>query len=481
MAVAAGETVDPDQAALLGLARTLRAEYPATSVHILDLPSDNAVALAFDSPTAQSSPIAASVANQITDWLRSLLAGKFAGQSTETALRNGSLFQPRIEPGLSHVRQSDDSTWIIQHPGRLETLRPEPSSTPDPTAHEVQIAPLAHGLNFRDVLTALGTYAGASAPLGAECAGVVIKVGSHAANRTDVAPGTMVMALAPGSLRTVVNVSAAYVVAKPPAMSLVQAATIPVAFLTAHYAFSRLVALQPGQTVLIHSAAGGLGQAAVQLAHAASAIVIATAGSPAKRAYLQAQGVMHVFDSRRVDFSEEVLRVTQGRGVDIVLNSLSGDRIAAGFRALTPGGAFLEVGKLGIWTAEQARAVRPDALYWAFDLGEVASQNPSLIAEMFYELMPAFAAGKLAPLPLEVFPITDAVGAFRTMAGGQHIGKLVLTQPPRPLALVRWVSSLAARPGSALHRSAQPRRNIGGCTATPGRRPIRRPRGTYLL
>ncbi len=448
VAVATGETVDPEQTALLGLLRTLRAEYPALAVHQLDLPAADADVLEFDLPAAHLSPIAASESTQVARWLRSLPAGKFSARSTETALRHRNFLQPHVEAGLSPSRHIDDSAWIIQSPGRLETLRPESSPTPDPAADEVQIAPLAHGLNFRDVLTALGTYAGASAPLGAECAGVVIKTGSQASRCADLAPGTLVMALAPGSLRTTVNVPAAYVVPLPPAMTLAQAATIPVAFLTAHYAFSRLASLQAGQTVLIHSAAGGLGQAAVQLAHAAGATVLATAGSPAKRAYLQAQGIAHAFDSRAAHFAEEVLHVTEGRGVDVVLNSLSGDRIAASFRALATGGAFLEVGKLGIWTPDQARAARPDARYWAFDLGEVASQNPSLIAEMFSELTPAFSSGMIIPLPLEVFPIADAVSAFRTMASGQHIGKLVLTQPPRPISPELWKSSL--RDGAVL-------------------------------
>ena len=409
-----GEAVDPEQAAVLGLGRSFRAEYPGVAVQIVDAPG------------------------RLDLWPSERL------ESCEIAIRQRRVFRPRLERVETKDRVTEERVLEIGAPGLLETLREVSWNAPDPGPGEVQIAVVAHGLNFRDVLTAMGAYQGASAPFGAECAGVVVKAGAGAG----IAVGTAVVAFAPGSLRSVTNVAAPFVIAKPKGMSFAEAATVPVAFLTAHYGFSRLAALTAGQTVLVHSAAGGLGQAAVQLARRAGATVIATAGTQEKRELLKAQGVEHVFDSRSESFADDVLRVTDGRGVDVVLNALSGEKIAAGFKALKQGGAFLEVGKKDIWSAEQVETVRPDARYWAFDLGEVALAEPGLIQTMLRKIFDAIASGALQPLLLQVFPIGEAERAFRQMAGGKHVGKLVLTRAARGLALEEWRAAL--RDGSVL-------------------------------
>ena len=414
VAVCDGEIVDPEQAAVLGLVRSFRAEYPGIAVQIVDAPER-------------------------------LDAGPGEGlESCEIAVRGGRVFRPRLERVETKAIAPEERVLEIGTPGLLETLREVSWSASDPGAGEVQIAVAAHGLNFRDVLTAMGAYQGASAPFGAECAGVVVK----AAVGAGIAVGTAVVAFAPGSLRSVTNVAAPFVIAKPQGMSFAEAATVPVAFLTAHYGFSRLAELAAGQTVLVHSAAGGLGQAAVQLARRAGAIVIATAGTAEKRELLKAQGVEHVFDSRSDAFADDVLRVTDGRGVDVVLNSLSGEKIAAGFKALSRGGAFLEVGKRDIWSVEQVAVARPDARYWAFDLGEVALADPTLIQTMLREIFDGIESGELRPLPLQVFPIDEVARAFRQMAGGKHVGKLVLTRVARGLAPEEWRAAL--RDGSVL-------------------------------
>ena len=409
-----GEMVDPEQAAVLGLVRSFRAEYPGVAVQIVDAPG------------------------HLDLWPSEGL------ESCEIAIRPGRVFRPRLERVETKAIAPEERMLEIGAPGLLETLHEVSWNAPDPGPGEVQIAVVAHGLNFRDVLTAMGAYQGASAPFGAECAGLVVKTGADAG----IAVGTAVVAFAPGSLRSVVNVAAPFVIAKPQGMSFAEAATIPVAFLTAHYGFSQLAGLAAGQTVLVHSAAGGLGQAAVQLARRAGAIVIATAGTAEKRELLKVQGVEHVFDSRSDTFADDVLRVTDGRGVDVVLNALSGEKIAAGFRALAQGGAFLEVGKKDIWSAEQVALARPDARYWAFDLGEVALAEPGLIQTMLREIFAGIASSALQPLQLQVFPISEAERAFRQMAGGKHVGKLVLTRAVRGLAAEEW--RVALRDGSVL-------------------------------
>ncbi len=444
LAVRPGESTDPEQASLWGLARTFRAEYPAIATYLIDLPQASAAAmeLALTPVSAAGSreAIAAQEANLVSRWLVAQSASRSdtVASSEEAALRNGRFLRPQMKAVQAEAVDVTERSLVIGIPGLLETLHEEPFVKTDPAYGEVQIACYAHGLNFRDVLTAMGSYVGQPAPFGGECAGVVMK----AADGAGFAPGTPVVAFAPGSLRTTVNVPAAYVAVKPAAMSFAEAAGIPVAFLTAYYAFSRLAQLQQGQTVLVHSAAGGLGQAAVQIARCCGATVIATAGTTEKRAFLEAQGIAHVFDSRSEQFAEEVMHVTGERGVDVILNALSGEKIAAGFRALNQGGVFLEVGKRDIWSPERAAQTRPDVRYTAFDLGEVAQHDPAVIAAMLQELLAAFAAGKLFPLPREVYSIGESEDAFRRMAGGRHVGKLVLMQPPRLVAKESWTTAL---------------------------------------
>ncbi len=209
-------------------------------------------------------------------------------------------------------------------------------------------------------------------------------------------------------------------------MTFADAAGIPVAFLTASYGLDRLARLSAGQSILIHAAAGGLGMAAVQLAKCAGAEVFATAGSPEKRDFLRQLGVRHVFDSRSLTFREEVLEATQGRGVDVVLNSLAGDFIRASFDVTAENGCFLEVGKRGIWSTEEVAELGKNIRYFPFDLGDVAMEQPGVIAEMLRGLMQRFSSGELHPLPTELYSFDDASRAFRTMAQARHIGKIVL-------------------------------------------------------
>ncbi len=244
-----------------------------------------------------------------------------------------------------------------------------------PGRDQVEIRVRASGLNFRDVLTALGMLPARAATPGAECAGTIVRVGSAVRGWK---AGDDVLAFAPSSLQTFVNVPAEFVARKPASMTFADAAGIPVAFLTALYGLDRLARLSAGQSILIHAAAGGLGMAAVQLAMRAGAEVFATAGSPEKREFLRQLGVRHIFDSRSLAFREEVLEATGGRGVDVVLNSLAGDFIRASFDVIAENGCFLEVGKRGIWSAEQVAALGKNIRYFPFDLGDVAMEQPGL-------------------------------------------------------------------------------------------------------
>ena len=194
------------------------------------------------------------------------------------------------------------------------------------------------------------------------------------------------------------------------------------------YSLERRARLQPRETVLIHAAAGGVGQAAVQLAQRAGARVVATA-SPGKWSVLEAQGVRHVFNSRDTDFAERVLELTEGRGVDVVLNSLAGDIIPASLKALAQGGRFVDIGKIGVWSDEQMQTERADVVYSTFDMADLLDADPGLHRELLDDLGAGFADGSLVAPPVRAWPLQDAVAAFTHLAQAKNVGKLVLAMP----------------------------------------------------
>jgi NADPH:quinone reductase-like Zn-dependent oxidoreductase/NAD(P)-dependent dehydrogenase (short-subunit alcohol dehydrogenase family)/SAM-dependent methyltransferase/acyl carrier protein len=291
-----------------------------------------------------------------------------------------------------------------------------------PHPGEVEIRVQAAGLNFIDVLDSLGLLPVERDWLGVECVGEVVAVGDAV---EAIAVGETVMAIAPGSFRRYVTVPAELVVTIPKNLSMQEAATIPANSLTAYYALKQVAALNPGDRILIHAAAGGTGMAAVKLAQAMGAEVFATA-SPHKWDALKSLGVTYVMNSRTLDFADEIMAWTNRQGVDVVLNSLSGMFIEKGLSVLSPQGCFLEIGKRGIWSAEQVAQVRPDVTYHVIDLMTVARQDPQQIQRMLQALSVQFESGNLAPVPHRSFSITQARQAFRHMQQAQHVGKIVL-------------------------------------------------------
>ena len=313
----------------------------------------------------------------------------------------------------------------ISKRGVIDNLILRPGARHHPKPREVEIRVLATGLNFRDVLITLGIYPGDSTILGLECAGTIASVGDGV---EEFHVGDEVIAYAHGSFGSFATVPSDFVAHRPKRLSLEEAATIPIVFLTAHYTLRCLAEIKRGDRVLIHAASGGLGMAAVQLAQLAGAEIFATAGSPEKRAFLKSLGVRHVMDSRSLRFADEVIQATEGRGVDIVLNSLAGEFIAKSLSVLAPGGKFLEVGKTGVWTEKQAKEFQPACAYFLFDLIQTADTDPSGIRHTLRALVDEFDRGVLKPLPCHVYPIEDAVSAFRTMSEAKHVGKIVISQ-----------------------------------------------------
>jgi NADPH:quinone reductase-like Zn-dependent oxidoreductase/acyl carrier protein len=242
-------------------------------------------------------------------------------------------------------------------------------------------------------------------------------------------PGDEVIAVSNGSFSAFTTADARAVVPKPAAFSFGQAATIPIAFLTAYYSLHHLATLSRGERVLIHAAAGGVGLAAVQLAQQAGAEIFATAGSSEKRAYLKSMRVPHVLDSRSLAFADEIMKTTGGRGVDVVLNSLPGEYITRSLSILAAYGRFVEIGKTDIYQNKPLGLFpfRNNLSYFALDLERVCRERPALVRSMLLELMAMFHQGSLKPLPHNIFPVEDAANAFRYMARRKNIGKVVLS------------------------------------------------------
>ncbi len=358
---------------------------------------------------------------------------------TEIALRRGSRYARRltrrpIEAVPYRLRNALDGDALT--PFRLESTQPGlldrlawrtcERVPPGPGEAEVRVATAA--LNFRDVLKALDVYPGDAedvAAFGDEAAGVISAVGPGV---TDRRPGDAVVVLGQHCLAAHVTVPAAATFLKPEGMGFDEAAALPVVFLTAWHALVHSARLRAGEKVLIHAASGGVGLAAVRVAQRLGAEVFGTAGSEQKRDFLRGQGVVHVMDSRSLDFADEVLAATSGRGVDVVLNSLAGEFITKGLSVLAPGGRFLELGKRDIYRGMRISlsAFKNNLSYMAIDLAAMLRDQPDVAASQLNELLELLKRGELDALPCQTFPAGQVHEAFRHMSQAKHIGKVVL-------------------------------------------------------
>ncbi len=353
-----------------------------------------------------------------------------------------TLFDPEKDQNYrlttrSQSKSTGDSQSATQPStsGDLDSLalQTAPRLSPGPGQIEIQVQ--AAGLNFLDVLTALGLRPDlppGPIQFGTECAGRVVAVG-EGVNTWQV--GDEVIAIAPASFGLYTTTLASLVARKPGQLTWEQAAAIPIVFLTASYALEYLARIQPGERVLIHAGAGGVGLAAIQLARLAGAIIFATAGSSEKRELLASLGVQHVMDSRSLVFADQVLQLTATQpgeaGVDIILNSLAGEAVEKGLAILRSYGRFLEIGKrdiyanspIGLWP------FRKNISYFAIDLARMAVEKPDLLGVMLAQLVERFESGELQALPVQAFTMSNAPAAFRFMAQSRHTGKIVLTQP----------------------------------------------------
>ena len=395
------EVISSAGPALWSLRRTLATEHPEVSACSIDLdPADRVHAL---------------------DWL---LTAFRQTKEPEVAVRARYAYVPRLKPIEELVAGAETNRveLIPSSSGLIEDLQYRHVARHPPEADEVEIQVRATGLNFRDLLHTFGMLPQSRPAIGGECAGVVVRAGKD----SGLTPGQEVFAFSPGWFSSYATVPARYVAIKPPGLSFEQAAGLPIAYMTAIFGLRRLARLKRGQTVLIHSAAGGLGLAAVRIAHIAGATVYATAGSEKKRRFLRSLGVKHVFASRNLDFTQNIRELTKGAGVDVVLNSLSGEFIEKSLDIVKHNGCFLEVGKRGILQRQDAARLRPDVLYYAFDLGEEALRDQGFIPSLLDELARGLEDKSIEPLPTASVPFANSRQGFRMMAAAQHIGKIIV-------------------------------------------------------
>ncbi|MFC0111196.1 type I polyketide synthase [Kibdelosporangium aridum] len=357
-----------------------------------------------------------------------VLAKALATDEPQLAIRNGTVHAPRLGRVDNSVALTPPTqTWHLDvtSKGTLDNLAllPFPDAEAPLGDLEVRVEVRAAGVNFRDVLIALGMYPD-EVMLGNEGAGIVREVGRGV---TGLAPGDRVLGIFAGGVGPVAVADSRLLVKLPDGWSFVDGASVPVVFLTAYYALRDLADLRSGESVLIHAAAGGVGMAAVQLAKHWGAEVFATA-SPGKWQAVRDLGVAqtHLASSRDLEFEQKITDATAGRGVDVVLDSLAREFVDASLRLLPRGGRFVEMGKSDIRDADQVAAEHPGVRYRAFDVIEAGAER---MGEILHEVMALFAAGVLHPLPTRAWDVRQAKDAFRFISQAKHIGKVVLTVP----------------------------------------------------
>ena len=412
-AVGRDNDISLSQSPTIGLMRVIANEHNNFTCRSIDLPSESAT----------------------TD--NALLWNELLQQDTEReiAFRGEARYVRRITRGLEPREQILDRNVPLRlesrERGLLDALRLVPFALPPCGAGEVVIDVKAAGMNFRDVLKALALYPAETADariFGDEVAGVVKTVG---AGVTHVKAGDRVFGLAVFGLATDSMARAGDVRIIPDGLSFEEAATLPVVFMTSWHALKTVAQLQPGERVLVHAGAGGVGMAAIQIAHHLGAEVIASAGSAAKRSLLTVLCVKHVIDSRRADFAEAVMEITDGKGVDVVLNALAAEAIPMGLSCLAQFGRFIEIGKRDIYQNSRIPLwpLRKNASFHVVAMDAIFSGDEKRTCQILETIAELVEQKALQSLPFRSFPACRIDSAFRLMAQGKHTGKVIVSFP----------------------------------------------------
>ncbi|MGO9156827.1 type I polyketide synthase [Mycobacterium sp.] len=418
-----GDQVTLTQTQLRGIARVLTFEHPELKTTIVDVEADGAGSLA----TLTEELLAGSDHDEIALRDRQRYVNRLV--PAPTAATGDLVLESR--PTVVNLDGAGAVRLQIDQPGRLDALRVHAVKRIPPGADQVEVRVVAAGLNFSDVLKAMGVYPGldgAAPVIGGECVGFVTAVG---AGVDSVEIGQRVIAFGPGTFGSHLTTLADLVVAVPDTLPDREAATFGIAYLTAWHSLCEVGRLSPGERVLIHSATGGVGLAAVSIAKMIGARIYTTAGSDAKREMLSGLGIEYVGNSRSVEFADEILDITDGYGVDVILNSLPGEAIQRGVKILAPGGRFIELGKKDVHADVNLglAALAKSASFAVVDLDLNLKLQPARYAHLLQHILGHVSDGKLQVLPVTEFSLHDAADAFRLMASGRHTGKIVVSIP----------------------------------------------------
>lgn len=356
------------------------------------------------------------------------------------ALRDGK----RLVPRLASMKITDYSLSIPSFADRFQLIMPPTKAIADLEFgflnsyilkdDEIEIQVKAAALNFRDIFAVLkptSQFDNVNS-IGSDFAGVVIKMGSAVTKWKMGDPvfgmNTEQQAL-PSHLKTKENM----VLGMPENFTFAEAATIPAVFATALYCLVSVAKIKSGDLCLLHTASGGVGLSAIMIAKYFGATIIATAGSRRKRAYLRSLGIQHVFHSRNTEYGDEILKVTEGRGVDIVLNSLTGPGfIEASIKACAQNARFVEMSKLNIWTEEQVHELRKDVQYTVADLSSLKEEEWKNLME---EMKKCIKKDFVKPIPYTRFDALSIRQALGYLQKAKHIGKVVCIMPDEKLSV----------------------------------------------
>ena len=332
----------------------------------------------------------------------------------------------RMGAGVERLTLPEEPEWVLapDPDGVFERPYVQPLPAPSLEPREVRVAVEASGLNFWDVFRSLGFIEEGN--LGREMCGYILEVGSDVST---ISVGDHVVGLGFGAFGAQMVTREELVAPAPSGFSVTGLATVPSAFVSAALSFE-LSGLEAGDRVLIHAGSGGVGLAAIQLVQAAGAEVFATASAP-KQAYLRSLGVEHIFDSRQTAFGKEILEATNGEGIDVVLNSLTGEGfIDASLSCLKHGGRFVELARRDILSEEEMAAVRPDVAYDILELDVLKKTDPAWVGRVLRDVMARLSSGELKTITHSRWPLAEAGAALSFMRAARHIGKIVVTTPP---------------------------------------------------